>query len=151
LFDLEICKIRKEGSEKLVAKTRRTSNNIYVLDDIGREKCCLVKENESWLWHKRMGHMNFDNFVKINKKEALKEMPEISNPTNTLCDHCLQGKQTRTKFKSKEYSMKKPLEIVYTNLCGPTRTKRLNDEKYFMLLVDDYTRMTTICFLMKKS
>jgi hypothetical protein len=95
--------------------------------------------------------MKFDNLVKINRKEAVKEIPEISKPTNTLCEHCLQGKQTRTKFKSKEYSMTKPLEIVHIDLCGPTRTKGLNGKQYFMLLVDDYTRMIVVFFLRKKS
>jgi hypothetical protein len=78
-------------------------------------------------------------------------MFEISKPTNTLCKHCLQGKQTNIKFKSKEYSTTKPLEIVHTDLVGSTRTKGLNGEQYFMLLVDDYTRMIAICFLKKKS
>jgi hypothetical protein len=78
-------------------------------------------------------------------------MHEISNPTNTLCEHCLQGKKTMTKFKSKEYSMKKPLEIIHTNLCGLTRMKGLNGEIYFMLLVDEYTRITAIFLLRKKS
>jgi hypothetical protein len=72
-------------------------------------------------------------------------------PTNTLCKHCQQGKQTNTRFKSKEYSTTKPLEIVHTDLVGPTTTKGLKGERYFMLLVDDYTRMTTICFLKNKS
>jgi hypothetical protein len=67
----------------------------------------------------------------------VKEMHDILNQTNTLCEHCLQGKQTRTKFKSKEYSTTKPLDIVHANLCGPTRTTGLNGEQYFMLLVDE--------------
>jgi hypothetical protein len=70
-----------------------------------------------------MGHINFDNLVKVSKKEAVREMSEISKPTNNLCKHCLQGKQTKTKFKSKEYSTTKPLKIVHTDLVGPTRTK----------------------------
>jgi hypothetical protein len=40
---------------------------------------------------------------------------------------------------------------VHIELVGPTRTKGLKCEKYFMLLVDDYTRMTAVCFLRKKS
>ena len=72
-------------------------------------------------------------------------------PTNTLCKHCQQGKQTKTMFKSKEYSTTRPLEILHTDLVGPTTTKGLKGEKYFMLLVDDYTRMITICFLKNKS
>ena len=50
-------------------------------------------------------------------------------PTNTLCKHCQQEKQTKTMFKSKEYSTKRPLEIVLIDLVGPTTTKGLKGEK----------------------
>jgi hypothetical protein len=46
--------------------------------------------------------------------------------------------------------MKIPLEIVHTDIVGPTRTKGLKGEKYFIVLVDDYTRMTTVSFLRNK-
>jgi hypothetical protein len=46
--------------------------------------------------------------------------------------------------------MTRPLEIVHTDLVGPTTTKGLKDEKYFMLLVDDYTRLNTVFFLKNK-
>jgi hypothetical protein len=35
----------------------RTPRNIYVLNEIGKERCCLVKDYESWLWNRRMGHI----------------------------------------------------------------------------------------------
>jgi hypothetical protein len=122
-FDSQKCEIIKEGSGKLVATTTRSSSNIYVLRKIGNEKCCLGKEDESWLWNRRMGHMHFDNLVKVSKREAVREMPQITKSTNTLCKHFQQGKKTKTKFKSKEYSTTKPLEIVHTDLVGPTTTK----------------------------
>jgi hypothetical protein len=40
---------------------------------------------------------------------------------------------------------------VHTDLVGPTTTKGLKGEKYFMLLVDDYTRMNVVNFLKNKS
>ena len=40
--------------------------------------------------------------------------------------------------------MIKPLEIVHTDLVVPATKKGLKGEKYFILLVDDYTRMTAI-------
>jgi hypothetical protein len=40
---------------------------------------------------------------------------------------------------------------VHTDLVGPTTTKGLKGEKYFMLLVYDYTGMTAVCFLINKS
>jgi hypothetical protein len=150
-FDSKKCEIRREGSWKLVGTTARTSNNIYMLSEIGNEKCCLGKEDESWLWHRIMGHMHFDNLVKVIKREEVIEMIQITKPTNTLCKHCQQGKQTKTRFKSKEYSTKRPLEFVHIDLVGPNSTKGLKGERYFMLLVDDYTIMTTVCFLKNKS
>jgi hypothetical protein len=135
----------------LIATAARTSSNIYVLSEIGNEKCFLGKENEIWLWHRRMGHIHFDKLVKINKREGLREMPQITKPTNTLCKHYQQGKKKNTRFKSKEFSMTRPMEIVPNDLVGPTKTKVLKGEKYFMLLVDDYTRKTAIFFLNNKS
>jgi hypothetical protein len=51
-----------------VATVVRTPRNIYVLNEIGKEKCFLGKEDEVWLWHRRMGHINFDNISKISRK-----------------------------------------------------------------------------------
>jgi hypothetical protein len=48
-FDSQKCEIRREGLGKLVGTAARTSNNIYVLSEIGNEKCCLGKEDKSWL------------------------------------------------------------------------------------------------------
>ena len=43
-----------------------------------------------------------------------------------------------------------PLEIIHTDLCGPTKTKILQGDHYFMLLINDYTRMTWVTFLKEK-
>jgi hypothetical protein len=40
---------------------------------------------------------------------------------------------------------------VHIDLVRQTTTKGLKGEKYFMLLVDDYTRLTAVFFLMTKS
>jgi hypothetical protein len=86
----------------LIATTAGTSRNIYVLSEIGNEKCFLGKEYESWLWHIRMGHIHFDNLIKVRERESVREIPEIMKPSNTLFKHCQQGKKTKTRLKSKE-------------------------------------------------
>ena len=78
-------------------------------------------------------------------------MPEITNPTSAICKQCQHGKKTKVEFNTKEYTTTKPLEIVHTDLCGPMKTKGLEGELYFMLLVDDYARMPCVCFIKKKS
>ena len=69
IFNSKECELREEGSDRLVETTVRTPNNIYILNEIGKENCCLGKEDESWIWHKRMGYRHFENLVKINRKQ----------------------------------------------------------------------------------
>jgi hypothetical protein len=55
VFDSEKCEIRKAVSRNLVAKTIRTPRNIYVLNEIGKERCFLGRKmkfgsgTEEWL------------------------------------------------------------------------------------------------------
>ena len=49
IFISKDCEIRKEGTKKLVEMTVRNPNNIYILNDIGKERCCSVKEDKSFL------------------------------------------------------------------------------------------------------
>jgi hypothetical protein len=59
----------------LIATAARNSSNIYVLSEIGNEKCFLGKEDEIFLWNKRMGHIHFYNLVKFSKREEVREIP----------------------------------------------------------------------------
>jgi transposase InsO family protein len=62
------------------------------------------------------------------------------------------GKLTRTQFKSKSFpSSSKPLQLVHMDLCGPSRKEGTGKENYFMLVIDDYSRLTWVAFLKEKS
>ena len=41
--------------------------------------------DESWLWHRRMGRLNFDNLMKVSKKEVVMDFPKIVKPLNSVC------------------------------------------------------------------
>lgn len=98
-FHVEGCEIRKVGKRVLEAK--RLANNIYVLSEI-RDERCMSQEDESWLWHKRMGHIKLDKIVKISHKEVVRDKPKISKPSNIACKQCQLGKKTRVSFNSKK-------------------------------------------------
>jgi hypothetical protein len=85
----------------VVAKGIRTDNNACVLKE-DREECHLRKHDESWLWHRRFGHLNFDHLIKLKNLEAVKDLPKLSKPQDSVCKPCQVGKLTRTRFKSKE-------------------------------------------------
>jgi hypothetical protein len=85
-------------------------------------ECHLSKYDKIWLWHKRLGHLNFDHIIKLRNSGAVKVLPKISKPYESVCKPCQIGKLTRTQFKSKNFpSMEKPLQLVHMDLCGPSR------------------------------
>jgi hypothetical protein len=71
----------------MIVKGVRTENNVYVLKE-DKEKFHLIKFDESWLWHRRHGHLNFDHIVKLNNEGALKDLPRISKPDSFVCESC---------------------------------------------------------------
>ena len=85
--------------------------------------------------------------MKEIKKEVVRVFQNIVKPLNSVCKHCQHGKKTKSNFKTTEHITSHPLEIIQVDICGPTRTKRLQGEYYFMLFIDDYTRMTWVTFL----
>ena len=87
---------RTEELGRVVGMAIRNSNNVYILEN--ENQCHLSMIDKSWLWHRRLGHLNFDNFVKIRKKEAVRDLPKIVKPLNSVCKHCQHGKQTRSNL-----------------------------------------------------
>jgi hypothetical protein len=121
LFTSKDCKIKSANSGQVVAKGIRTENNVYVLKE-NREECHLRKHDERWLWHRRLGHLNFDHLIKLKNLKAVKDLSKISKPQDSVCKPCQVGKQNRTQFKSKSFtSTEKPLQLVHMDLCGPSR------------------------------
>ena len=82
---------------------------------------------------------------------AVRDFSKIVKPTNTICKECILAKHNKTSFPSKKFTTIAKLEIVHTNLSSSTKTKGFYGERYFMILVDDFSRMMWVAFLKEKS
>ena len=67
----------------------RNSSNVYIIEN--EEQCYMSMIDESWLWHRRMGHLNFYNIMKVSKKEVVRDFSKILKPLNSVCKHCQHG------------------------------------------------------------
>ena len=99
MFNSMKCEIQRKDSGKFFGTVVRTPSNVYILEN--EEQCYMSQIDESLLWHRRMGHLNLDNLVKVSKKGVVRNLPKIIKPPNHVCRHCLHGKKTRTSFKVK--------------------------------------------------
>eukprot|EP00253_Pinus_taeda_P020506 PITA_20506 len=122
IFRSNGCRVRDLDTSETVIKGRRTPNNLYIFEE-GQQQCYLSKDDEHWLWHRRLGHLSFSQIKKACKYQAVRGLPDIKIPDNTICKSCQFGKQTRTNFPEKEGSASMPLELVHTYVCGPFRKR----------------------------
>jgi hypothetical protein len=120
VFTSKYCNIKSVNSGQVVAKGIRIDNNVCVLKE-DREECHLRKHDERWLWHRIPGHLNFDHLIMLKNLEAVKDLPRISKPLDSMCKPYQVGNLTMTQFKSNiSTSTEKPLQLVHMDLCGPS-------------------------------
>ncbi|GBP12711.1 Retrovirus-related Pol polyprotein from transposon TNT 1-94 [Eumeta japonica] len=122
-FDSKGCVILNR--QNVIVATATKVNNMYRLN-MNTGYACMsdVKQDDIFLWHQRMGHLNFDTLKKMKEcSEGLTLSEKQIN--NVTCITCKEGKQTRLPFKSQESHSSKLLELVHSDLCGPMETQSL--------------------------
>ena len=71
---------------RLLMKVRHTANRLYQIELHQAEAVCLLAnlEDPAWLWHARLGHVNFHAMKLLVDKEMAVGVPPITHP-NQLC------------------------------------------------------------------
>ncbi|GJR06100.1 ribonuclease H-like domain-containing protein [Tanacetum coccineum] len=115
---------------------------------------CLVAKvtlDESMLWHRRLGHVNFKTINKLVKENLVRGLPSKHFENDQTCVACLKGKQHKASCKSKiQNSITQPLFMLHMDLFGPTFVSSLMNKKYCLVVTDDYSRFTWVFFLASK-
>ncbi|GJW65573.1 putative ribonuclease H-like domain-containing protein [Tanacetum coccineum] len=133
-------------------------NNMYSVDMkniVPKESLtCLVAKatlDESMLWHRRLGHVNFKTINKLVKDNLVKGLPIKRFENDQTCVACLKGKQHKASCKSKiQNSITQPLFMLHMDLFGLTFVSSLMNKKYCLVVTDDYSRFTWVFFLASK-
>ena len=72
---------------KIIGSTKQIKGNLFYLD-LGECSCFIAQVEESWLWNRRLCHLNFDNMVKIRKFKNVRDIPNLKKPDVGLCKNC---------------------------------------------------------------
>nr|GEV27390.1 hypothetical protein [Tanacetum cinerariifolium] len=133
-------------------------NNMYIFDlknvvYSGGLTCLFAKAiiDESNLWHRRLGHINFKTMNKLVRETLVRGLPSKIFENDHTCVACRKGKQhkaiCKTKFVS---SISQPLQILHMDLFGLTFVKSLNNKMYCLVTTDDFSRFSWVFFLVSK-
>ncbi|GJY34223.1 putative ribonuclease H-like domain-containing protein [Tanacetum coccineum] len=105
---------------------------------------CLVAKasvDESMLWHRRLGHLNFKYMNKLVRNNLVRGLPSKSFENDHSCVDFLKGKQHKASCKTKLVSsVSKPLHTLHMDLFRPTSVSSLNHKWYCLVVTDDFSR-----------
>ncbi|GJX25989.1 retrovirus-related pol polyprotein from transposon TNT 1-94 [Tanacetum coccineum] len=115
--------------------------------------CLLSKasKNKSWLWHRRLNHLNFGTLNDLARKDLARGLPRLKFEKDHLCLACQLGKSRKATHKPKMINtITEVLHTLHMDLCGPLRVQSINGKKHILVIVDDYFRFTWVKFLRSK-
>ncbi|GJW86078.1 putative ribonuclease H-like domain-containing protein [Tanacetum coccineum] len=133
-------------------------NNMYSFDlknvvPSGGLTCLIAKAtiDESNLWHRRLGHINFKTMNKLVRGNLVRGLPSKLFENDHSCVACQKGKQHKASCKTKLVSsISHPLQMLHMDLFGPTFVRNINHKIYCLVVTDDYSRFSWVFFLATK-
>ncbi|GJR84646.1 hypothetical protein Tco_0424741 [Tanacetum coccineum] len=102
--------------------------------------CQATIDENSTLWHRRLGHANMHLIQSLASKELVRNLPRIKFDQH-FCDACKIGKQAHASHKAKNLvSTTRCLELLHMDLFGPSAVRSYGGNRYTLVIVDDYFR-----------
>ncbi|KAK3001619.1 hypothetical protein RJ639_020658 [Escallonia herrerae] len=104
-----------------------------------------VSESESYeLSHRRMGHPSSQPLI------HLPTVLVVSPSLKTICDVCCHAKHTRTIFPDSTSRAMDIFGLIHCDIWGPYRVSTISGAKYFLTIVDDYSRAVWVYLMHDK-
>ncbi|GJS74625.1 putative ribonuclease H-like domain-containing protein [Tanacetum coccineum] len=142
---------------QILLKVPRQNNmysfNLENIVPLGGLACLIAKAttDESNLWHRRLGHVNFKNLNRLVKGNLVRGLPTKLFLNDHTCVACQKGKQHKASCKAKLVSsISHPLQLLHMDLFGPTSVRSINHKTYCLVITDDFSRFSWTFFLRTK-
>ncbi|CAI5978155.1 unnamed protein product [Closterium sp. NIES-65] len=109
--------------------------------------CCTLS-HRTVLWHHRLGHPSVQRLRGMHSRYLVFGLPRVLPPLPPSpappCLPCIEGRQRATPHSSSFPRTEAPLQTLHLDVWGPARVRGQGHERYFLLVIDDYTRYTTL-------
>ncbi|CAI7900641.1 unnamed protein product [Closterium sp. NIES-54] len=166
---VSICTCTRTGHH-LGMFTRRPGSSLYTLatepphiarsaqmsasGQVAASCSCRLLSHQTLLWHHRLGHPSLPRLCGMHSRLLVSGLPRSLPPLPPSpappCLPCVEGRQRTAPHSSSFHPTTAPLQTLHMDVWGPARVNGQSRERYFLLLVDDYTWYTTIFPLRSK-
>ncbi|CAI7892046.1 unnamed protein product [Closterium sp. NIES-54] len=115
---------------------------------------CRPLLHETLLWHHHLGHPSLPRLRGMSSRTLVSGLPRSLPPLPPglapTCVPCIEGRQRAAPHSSMFPPTEAPLQTLHMDVWGPARVRGQGHERYFLLVVDDYSRYTTFFPLRSK-
>ncbi|GJW31441.1 retrovirus-related pol polyprotein from transposon TNT 1-94 [Tanacetum coccineum] len=133
-FRKHTCFVRNLKGIDLLSCSQGT--NLYSLsigDMMASSPLCLLSKaskTKSWLWHRRLSHLNFGAINYLAKNGLVRGLPKLKFEKDHLCSACAMEKSKKQSDKPKsEDTNQEKLYLLHIDLCGPMHVVSVNGKK----------------------
>ncbi|CAI7875842.1 unnamed protein product [Closterium sp. NIES-54] len=135
----------------LATFTRRPGSSLYTL---ATKPPQVAASAQTLLWHHRLGHPSLPRLRRMHSRLLVSGIPRSLPPLPPSPDPpslpCVEGRQLAAPHSSSFPPTTAPLQTLHMDVWGPARVTGQGHERYFLLVVDNYTRYTTVFLLHSK-
>ena len=122
---------------RVFARGKKTST-LYMTSSPRDTITVAEASSDTSLWHHRLGHISKKKMKMLMLKGKLLELKSIYFD---MCESCILGKQKNVSFLKTSRTLKvENLELVHTDLWGPSLVASLRGSMYYITFIDDSSR-----------
>ncbi|CAI7771067.1 unnamed protein product [Closterium sp. NIES-54] len=115
---------------------------------------CRPLAHETLLWHHCLGHPSLPRLRGMASRGLVSGLPRSLPPLPPgpapTCIPCVEGREGAAPHSSSFPLTEAPLQTLHMDVWGTARVRGQGHERYFLLVVDDYSRYTTVFPLRSK-
>ncbi|KAK3012131.1 hypothetical protein RJ639_011755 [Escallonia herrerae] len=143
-FSKDICVLQDRTSKSPIG-LGKMHRGVFMFQPLSTTTVASIFESESYeLWHRRMGHPSSQPLI------HLPTVSVVSPSLKTICDVCCRAKHSRTIFPDSTSRAMDIFGLVHCDIWGPYRVSTISGTKYFLTIVDDYSRAVWVYLMHDK-
>ncbi|KAJ0599026.1 putative RNA-directed DNA polymerase [Helianthus annuus] len=145
VFNETSCLFQDSSSKRILMSGSQDCGLYFVGNSGNLVNACFNSSVKTFTWHSRLGHPS-DQVLAV-----LKERLKIQSSEHDPCDVCHRAKQVRVPFPLSEHKTKSVGDLIHLDVWGPYKVTSYDGYKYFLTVVDDFSRAVWCYFLSSKS
>ena len=123
-----------------------TNDNVINNNNAGTSTASVYMIDPSFLWHSRLGHVNFRS---LQRMINLGMLPKCTMDKISKCEICVESKYTSHSHKSVEKS-NEILGLIHTDLCDFKATPSRGGKNYYITFIDDCSKFCYVYLINTK-